>query len=168
MSLQACISTTVAKNVISKRVVCLLPLPIIRNLVFNAYFTIVKLYYSMQLVFLFARTKLERKILRPNVRQHSSKLQHLAWTLLAFSFLRRAFLTFNNNKHECFTSRRPSHSQFSKELVHYYVWLGSEFRKGSNQFASAFYHKLTSIDLTTVRTMNPKADGFVGKNKVLY
>lgn len=84
---------------------------------------------------------------------------------ILFSFLRRASLTFNNNKHECFTSRRPSHSQFSKELVHSYVWLESEFREGSNQIASAFYHKLTTIDLTTIRTMNPTADGFVGKNK---
>lgn len=80
---------------------------------FNAYFTIVQLYYSMQLVFLFFRTKSERKIFRPNVRQNLSKLQHLAWILLAFSFLRRAPLTFNNNKHECFISRRPSHAQFS-------------------------------------------------------
>lgn len=58
-----------------------------------------------------------------------------------------------------------SHSQLTKDNVFSYVWLENDYKKGSNEIASAVYHQLKATDLTDIRTIKLIADGCGGQNK---
>jgi hypothetical protein len=58
-----------------------------------------------------------------------------------------------------------SHEKLSKDKVFSYIWLENEFKKGSNQIASAVYHRLKSTDLTGIRIVKLVSDGCGGQNK---
>ena len=45
------------------------------------------------------------------------------------------------------------------------MWLEHEYKKGSNQIASALFHCLTNSDLTNVNSLKIVADGCGGQNK---
>ncbi|XP_063219455.1 uncharacterized protein LOC134545805 [Bacillus rossius redtenbacheri] len=52
-----------------------------------------------------------------------------------------------------------------KENTFSYVWLEDEYKKGSNQIASALHHQLLSADLTNYKSIKLVADGCGGQNK---
>ena len=52
-----------------------------------------------------------------------------------------------------------------KDKTFSYVWLENEYRKGSNQIASALHHRLMSTDLTNYQSIKLVADGCGGQNK---
>uniref|UniRef100_A0A1B6EC16 DUF7869 domain-containing protein n=1 Tax=Clastoptera arizonana TaxID=38151 RepID=A0A1B6EC16_9HEMI len=59
------------------------------------------------------------------------------------------------------TSKDPQ----TKDKIFSYVWLENQYKKGSNQIASALYHRLLNTDLTGVHIIKVAADGCGGQNK---
>ena len=60
-----------------------------------------------------------------------------------------------------------SHSCLTNENVHSYLWTENEYGKGSNEIASAVYHRLNSHDWSDskIKTVRLVADGCAGQNK---
>lgn len=58
-----------------------------------------------------------------------------------------------------------SKSKLSKENVFCYHWCENERQKGSNEIASAVYHRLCNTDFKGVHTLRLVADGCGGQNK---
>nr|CAH7765196.1 unnamed protein product [Callosobruchus chinensis] len=58
-----------------------------------------------------------------------------------------------------------SHSKLNKENVTIYTWMEHEYRKGSNEIASAVFHTLSSCDLSAYSKIRLCADGCGGQNR---
>lgn len=58
-----------------------------------------------------------------------------------------------------------SHSSLNKNNVAIYAWTEDEYHKGSNEIASAVFHKLCQLDLTNKNKVRLVADGCGGQNK---
>lgn len=58
-----------------------------------------------------------------------------------------------------------SHSSLTQNNVSIYAWTEEEYHKGSNEIASAVFHKLCQLDLTNKSQVRLVADGCAGQNK---
>ena len=58
-----------------------------------------------------------------------------------------------------------SHDSLNAQNTTCYVWLESEHAKGSNEIASALFHRLCKLDCTKIKTVRLISDGCVGQNK---
>nr|CAI5821182.1 unnamed protein product [Callosobruchus analis] len=77
-----------------------------------------------------------------------------------FAYYSRQLYTYN------FTVvKRSSHSRLNKENVTIYTWMEHEYRKGSNEIASAVFHTLSSCDLSAYSKIRLRADGCGGQNR---
>lgn len=58
-----------------------------------------------------------------------------------------------------------SNAKLTKDNVHCYTWNETKRSKGSNEIASAVYHRLSNVDLNEITKIKLVADGCGGQNK---
>lgn len=61
--------------------------------------------------------------------------------------------------------RGSSETKLNKNNVFIYTWMEHEFHKGSNEIATAVFHCLARLDLSTYKKIRLSADGCGGQNR---